>query len=57
MNKNCIYHHTSLARGYVSVKSEGIKEPYKGKFGTGYTIKKHNPHSTRYCYILYYIEK
>ena len=48
--------HTSLTRGYVSIKAtEGIKEPYKGKFGEGYTIRSHNPNSTRYCYITYYV--
>ena len=49
-------HHTALTRGYVSIKAtEGIKEPYKGKFGEGYTILSHNPNSTRYCYITYYV--
>lgn len=50
------YHHTALTRGYVSVKeTNGIKEPYKGKFGKGYTVKRHNSNSTFYCYIDYYI--
>ena len=26
-------HHTSLTKGYVSKASNGIQEPYKGKFG------------------------
>ena len=55
---NAKYHHTSLTRGYVSVKAhDGIKEPYKGRFGEGYTIKRHNPRSTSYCFIEYYITK
>lgn len=50
------YHHTALTRGYVSVKeTEGIKERYSGRFGTGYTVKRHNPNSTFYCYIDYYV--
>lgn len=50
-------HHTALTRGYVSVKEvNGIKENYNGKFGTGYTIKRNNPNSSRYCYIDYYVE-
>ena len=50
------YHHTSLCRGYVSVKAvDGIKETYKGRFGEGYTIKRHNPNSTFYCFIEYYV--
>ena len=51
------YHHTALTRGYVSVKSEGVREDYTGRFGTGYTVKRNNPNSTRYCYIDYYIAK
>lgn len=50
------YHHTALTKGYVSIKNaEGIKESYSGKFGTGYTIKRYNPNSTRYCLIDYYV--
>lgn len=49
--------HTSLCRGYVSVKSEGIKNEYNGRFGKGYTIKTHNPNSTRYCFITYYVKE
>lgn len=49
-------HHTALCRGYVSKKAtEGIRERYKGKFGEGYTVKTHNPNSTYYCNISYYI--
>jgi hypothetical protein len=51
------YHHTALTRGYVSVKANGIKSAYTGRFGTGYTVKRNNPDSTRYCYVDYYIEK
>lgn len=55
--KKYSYHHTALTRGYVSVKeTDGIKERYSGRFGTGYTIKRHNPNSTFYCYIDYYVE-
>nr|DAR00558.1 MAG TPA: hypothetical protein [Caudoviricetes sp.] len=46
-----------LTRGYVSVKTNGIKSAYTGRFGTGYTVKRNNPDSTRYCYVDYYIEK
>lgn len=50
------YHHTALTRGYVSVKeTNGIIEPYKGKFGKGYVVKRHNPNSKFFCYIDYYI--
>ena len=49
------YHHTSLCREYVSVKSKGVVEGYSGKFGIGVTVKEHNSRSNRYCYISYYI--
>lgn len=50
-------HHIATAPGYVSVKNkEGIKSPYKGRYGIGYTIRRHNPNSSRYCIIEYYIE-
>lgn len=49
-------HHTALTRGYIGVGKE-VREEYKGRFGTGYTVKTHNPDSTRYCLISYYINK
>lgn len=49
-------HHTALTRGYVSVKNNEEFKPYKGEFGYGYTIKSHNPNSTRHCFITYYIK-
>ena len=54
---NTKLHHTALTRGYVSVKSEGIREDYNGRYGKGYTVKTHNPKSTRYCLISYCIEQ
>lgn len=35
------YHHTALARGYVSRKSDGYREVYRGRFGIG--VKIHRP--------------
>jgi hypothetical protein len=50
------FHHSSLCQGYVSKKlPDGIKAPYRGRFGEGYTIKSHNPRSTLYCWISYYV--
>lgn len=49
------YHHTSLCRGYVSTKSNGIVDGYSGRFGNGITVKEHSNRSRRYCYISYYI--
>lgn len=48
--------HTSLARGYVSRKSEGYVSEYSGKFGKGFVLKTPNFESTRFCYITYFIE-
>ena len=48
-------HHTALARGYVSRKSNGIVEQYKGKFGSGYVIKVPCYYSTQYYHREYYI--
>jgi hypothetical protein len=54
----CIEHHTAWMRGYVSRKKpEGIIEPYKGRFGEGYTVKTPSWQSTAYCHITYYITK
>lgn len=49
-------HHTALARGYVSRKSNGIVREYKGKYGNGYIIDKPNLNSTQYFYREYYIQ-
>lgn len=55
---NCVFHHSALCRGYVSVKAtEGIVTEYKGRFGKGYKVKRHNPNSTQYCFVEYWVEK
>lgn len=51
-----MHHHTSLARGYVSRKSDGFVRAYKGRFGEGYTIALPNWDSTRYYRLAYYIK-
>jgi len=52
-------HHTSLKCGYVSRKLRDdrdiIATPYKGHFGTGYTVDLPNYDSTRYCKVAYYV--
>lgn len=64
--KKAIFHHTALCKGYVSVKCQnGIKEPYNGRFGKGYTIiriiKLIGRTNTRYiptsCVFLYLLSK
>ena len=51
-------HHTSYATGYVSrtVDYDDLPvHPYKGRFGTGYTVDLPSYESTRYCRRQYYI--
>ena len=48
--------HTSRSRGYVSRKSQGHVNPYKGKFGSGYSLLTPAFDSSQYCFVTYYIE-
>lgn len=50
-------HHTAWARGYVSRKSEGVVEKYKGIYGEGYIIRRPSWQSSTYCHIEYYVTK
>lgn len=52
--------HTAYYKGYVSRKAEYDDlpvRPYKGRFGTGYTVDLPSYQSTRYCRRQYYILK
>lgn len=49
--------HTSYFRGYVSRKTDGYIEPYKGRFGTGFTHKEPNKNSSVYSFVTYYLYK
>lgn len=51
------FHHSAFAQGYVSAKGAGYAVPYKGRFGRGYKYYTHNPISTYYCYVAYYVEE
>jgi hypothetical protein len=56
MEKNgCHRHHTSYVRTYVSRKTNGYVEKYKGKFGEGYVHVEPNRDSTQYSFITYYV--
>ena len=51
-------HHTAYYKGYVSRKvvyDDLPVVPYKGRFGTGYTVDLPSYESTRYCRRQYYI--
>lgn len=50
------HHHDALAPGYQSVKGVRI-EPYSGRFGKGYKVFSHNPLSTRWVRISYYVKE
>lgn len=52
---NYKHHHTSRARRYVSRKSDGVVEPYSGKFGRGYKVYTPAWDSSTYCYVTYYV--
>lgn len=53
-------HHTSYATGYVSRTADYDNlpvHPYKGRFGSGYTVDLPSYQSTRYCRRQYYVLK
>ncbi len=50
------YSHSSMSNGYVRKNATYNPQPYKGRFGVGFTVKSNNSSSTRYCYKTYYIE-
>ena len=53
-------HHTAYYKGYVSRKAKFVDlpvVPYKGRFGTGYTVDLPSYVSTRYCLRQYYVLK
>lgn len=50
------YSHSSMTNGYIRKNEVYHPQPYKGRFGVGFTVKSNNPASTRYAYITYYIE-
>lgn len=50
------YHHSSMANGSIRKNAVYNPQPYKGRFGVGFTVKSNNPTRTRYAYKTYYIE-
>lgn len=52
------FHHRGTAPGYVPVEP-GFTGffAYKGRYGLGYVRYLHNPKSTRFCIIEYYVYK
>ena len=50
---------TSLFRGYISAKitDDNVKcVPYNGRYGKGYKVQKHNPNSTQYALVEYWVK-
>lgn len=50
------FHHSALARGYQRKGTVTI-EKYSGRYGKGYKVFSHNPRSTSYKIVDYYIKK
>lgn len=48
-------HHSTSRRGYLSRKSDGSVERYKGRFGEGYVLVTPRYDTTQYVDITYYI--
>lgn len=50
--------HTSLSRSCGGYICKGVTKqvPYQGRFGKGIKVFSHNPNSTRYCLVTYYID-
>lgn len=57
IKSECDEMHTVLAPGYVKVSSYGKVEKYKGRYGEGYKVYRHNPLSSRWCKCTYWIRK
>lgn len=49
------FYKDAWSRGYISRKSKGHVENYKGKYGTGYVWHKPTTQSTYYHIIEYYL--
>ena len=49
-------HHTALARGYISRKTDGVTVPYDVRFGKGIKILRPNWQSSRYVIVEYWID-
>ena len=49
-------HHSALTRGYQKKGTTTI-EDYQGRYGKGYKITTHNPQSSQYKIVYYYIKK
>ena len=50
-----IRHHVASRRGYVSRKTAGYIEPYRGKYGVGVQWVYPRYDTTRYCYVEYWV--
>lgn len=56
IKEKCEVHHSSLAKGYQSVKRPDIEE-YSGRFGKGYKVHTNYSRSSRFHLVTYYIYK
>lgn len=52
------YHHTAYAKGYVSRKGiDRVAEPYMGRYGVGYIVRRPLWNTTRFHEVTYYIRE
>ena len=56
-SKEYYWHHSASALGYISRKSEGVIEPYSGRYGDGYILRIPRFDTNRYHDITYYIRR
>lgn len=50
------YSHSSMTNGYIRKTALYHPQPYKGRFGVGFTVKSNNSASNHSAYLTYYIE-
>lgn len=54
---NYVRLHDAYSLGYVKRKIEGIVQPYKGRYGVGYTLHTPAWNTTKYHIITYYVKQ
>ena len=50
------YLHSTMTNEYVRKNAIYNPQPYKGRFGVGFTVKSNYSANTHYTYLTYYIE-
>lgn len=50
-------HHQAKHAGYVPRTTDGVIEPYNGRFGRGYILKEPRWDTSRFVTVTYYIKR